>query len=203
MKLTKEQAEKLLQIRELVCDFCDELGLDGTKNLFGDVTQGELQKQKHHKEAPEGLKRIKRIFGHRDSTIPNKAEMKVYNALAKRLGKNCLYEQIETMTSFYKFRKIELERGNSNLWSTSAMVLMNKWDEVLDRATSFLETKPKSTSSKPSKGLPEPQGDWRAVGRKMFEGSGNEARFTDDLTWEVCGNFAGGSVQRDIYNEMR
>jgi hypothetical protein len=140
--MNEEELRELQQMHTRIGELLDKYM---PKDLFGKpIPQCELQKQKHDKEAPEGLKRIKRIFGHRDTTIPNKAEIKAYNNLARRLGKDELYSQIETMTDFYSHRKIEVERGNANLWPTSAQVLLNKWDEINDRAVSFLETKPRS-----------------------------------------------------------
>jgi len=179
--MNEEERTEWTDIRDRITAMLDNP--EPVKDLLGHPveTQEKLQKQKHEKPAPEGLKRIKRIFGHRDTTMPNKAEIKAYNGLAKRLGKDALYSQIETITRFYTFRKIEMERGNTNQWSTSVQVLLNKWDEMHDRAVSFLETKPRSSSDQSDRpAIPEPN-HWREWASHNWE-NGNIDWQT--ITWE-------------------
>ena len=174
----------------------DELLGPEQDDLFGGKTQGELAKQKHDKEASEGLKRIRRIFATRDSTIPDKAIVKSYNALAKRLGKSGLYEEVATIARFYGFRKEEIERGNANLWPGSAQVLINKWGEVLDRANTFLAAKPKSVDQKERPKIIEPE-HWRYWANDNWDKKG------DDYWQDVEFSALPFDIQLEIHRKCR
>ena len=184
MNMDEEMRLQFIAVRDIL----NAMNLDEPQaDLFGhkDKTQGKLQKEKSESEAPPGLKRIKQIFGHKDTTLPNKAEMKAYNGLCKRLGKAALYSQIDTITRFYKFKAIELSRGNTNLWSTSAQVLLNKWDEMQDRAVSFLQTKPKdkTTETKSGPEIREPK-HWREWAEDNYPGKDPGFWKEENLKWE-------------------
>ena len=182
-------------LRTMLAEIDELLGPEQT-DLFGGELQGDLEKRKSHKLAPEGLQRIKAVYGSRPSTFPNLAEVKLYNGIAKRLGKEALYEQIDTVTRFYSFRKEELERGNTNLWPTSAVRLMKHWDEIQDRANSFLASKPKVESKEDRPAIPEPYA-WRSYAESEYTEKGHE--YWKSVDWNELPDY----VKTDIHKKCR
>lgn len=182
----KEQIEKIDKL----------IGIPNPQgDLFGGMTQGEAEKEKHDKKMSPGLVKISAIFGRRADTLPNKAEIALYNDLGKRMGKETLYEQIEVIERFYGFRKKAIERNETNLWQTSIVRLLKNWDEANDRANVYLESKPQTIEKKEAK-VTEPDSEWRKVAFDIFSGKGLE--WWEEEPWAKL----PADVQREIIENL-
>jgi hypothetical protein len=144
----------------------------------------------------EGLLRIRRIFGHRDTTLPDTGEKRDYNRLAKRLQKKPLYKQIEQMETFYALKPKQLGPNETNLWPQGSRALINKWDEVIARAKPMIAKAPKTRQEHPS--YPEPKA-WREFAANNFPSKPREYWLKVD--WKELARIPG--VQSEIIAKCR
>lgn len=155
---------------------------------------GEIKEsvKKNGSIVPHEHLQIRRMFGHRDTTLPDPKSRKAFGQLKLRLKDDLAY-QIETMDRFYSFRK-KREHGDPDLWSHDDVTLMNNWDAKMATAATFLEKKPSSAERKgpPADG---PKG-WREVAKKRFDMKPSEE--WEKETWSGQTD----EVKRIIFNLM-
>lgn len=155
------------------------------------------KKQSVLKPTPQGLLMIRRIFKHRDSTVPSDRERKAYNDLAKRIGdKDTFYSQIEQMERFYMFRARKTH-GEADLWSHDSHTLINNWDAKIATATEFLKGKPSTVSKEDSRPAPIEPKHWREWAMHNWEGSAVDIDWKT-ATWESLSKYDNLGIRLEI-----
>lgn len=180
------QRQELKKVRNALAseiERIDALLANGEKDLFGHETD---KAPPPTYKTPPGLLKIRRIFGHRDTTLPDDKQRRAYNALARRVGdKDTFYEQVEIMERFYKYRS-KRSHNEPDLWSHDATTLLNNWDAKEATARDFLKGKPTSSPAAAIKDtIPEPVWDWRAVAKEEYANN----KDWDETTWKYLDQY--------------
>lgn len=172
--MTTDERKTLLDIRNQLVFQIERI------DALMEIKEQPKPKLKQQRVMSPGLKRIWTIF-HKESTQPPPKVFKSYNDLARRLGKEALYSQIETMIRFYSFRN-RRQQGETDYWSHDAYTLINNWDKKEATARDFLKGKPQSSQSSLNMDpkIPEPKGDWRAYAATVWTSANwREKRWSD------------------------
>jgi hypothetical protein len=182
--MTTDERKTLLDIRNQLVAQLDRI------DALMEIKEQPKPKPKEERVMPPGLKRIWTLF-HKETTEPTPKVFNAYNKLARRLGKNELYAQIDTMVLFYSFRKRKLPT-ETDYWSHDAYTLINNWDKKEATAKEFLKGKPTSVAKPPAEKIPEPKGNWRSRAKVEYGTSRN----WDATKWTDMNDFP--EVQKRI-----
>jgi hypothetical protein len=203
--MTPELKQRLIEMRDALqaqIDWIDEQVGVGETDLFGNAakplpatTRTAKKSTKMRGPMPPGLGRIRAVFGHKITTMPTMHERGVYDDLASRLGKEKLYEDIDTIERFYPYSE-KKAHDEPDLWPHDSETLMNNWDKVIARASAFLKSRTRPEEEKERPGIPEPSA-WRQWANDNWDKKGWE--YWESVSWKSLPS----DVQLEIHKNCR